>query len=244
MLQVVSRPRILLAEDTRMNREIVSALLEEQGYEVIAVEDGPSALAAFTKQPFDLVLLDVEMPGMSGLEVAAAIRKADRRVPVLAMTGHREESDRRRCIEAGMDEMLTKPVRPADLAEAIGRATGAGTAQPDWSRAVEALGGREGLLRRMAAAFVEEAPELMGALRTSIASGDCSAMRRAAHTLYGSLRHFDAGRAVEMADTLEAKAKSGDSDGVSDLAQELEGELNRLLPAIEEFAVPDQDTKT
>ncbi|MHC4341245.1 MAG: Hpt domain-containing response regulator [Planctomycetota bacterium] len=240
----MSRPRILLADDTRMNREIVAALLAEQGYEVVAVEDGPSALAAFTKQPFDLVLLDVEMPGMSGPEVAAAIREADGRMPVLAMTGHRDESDRRRCLEAGMDEMLTKPVRPADLADAIRRATGATTAKPDWARAVEALGGREGLLRRMAAAFVEEAPGWMGALQAAIASGDLPGMRRAAHTLYGSLRYFDAARAVELADILVAKAKRGESDGVSDLVRELEAELSRLLPAIEEFAVRNEDTKT
>ncbi|MHC4933086.1 MAG: Hpt domain-containing response regulator [Planctomycetota bacterium] len=240
----MTRPRILLAEDTRMNREIVSALLMEQGYEVVAVEDGPSVLAAFTSQRFDLILLDVEMPGMSGLEVAAAIRRADDRVPVLAMTGHREESDRRRCLDAGMDEMLTKPIRPADLAAAVGRATGSRSAEPDWSRAVEALGGRTGLLRRMAAAFVEEAPGQLAVLRAAIASADLPGARRAAHTLSGSLRHFDAARAQELASTLEGRAKRGEIEGASDLVDDLAAELTRLLPAIDEFAVQDEDTKS
>jgi len=115
--------RVLLAEDSLVNQKLVTALLERQGHRVVAANNGKEAVAAFRAQPFDLVLMDIQMPEMDGLETTAAIRVAEKQagthVPILAMTAHAMQGDRERCLEAGMDEYLAKPIRARRLFEMI-----------------------------------------------------------------------------------------------------------------------------
>lgn len=104
---------VLVAEDNRVNQRLAQAILEKAGHQVTIVNDGLEAVAACDRQRFDVVLMDVQMPGMDGLEAATAIRQAEqgrRRVPVIALTAHAMPGDRERCLEAGMDDYITKPI--------------------------------------------------------------------------------------------------------------------------------------
>lgn len=114
---------ILLAEDNLTNRKLVLKILEKHGYDVIAAENGAEALDAFDKQKVDLILMDVQMPVMDGLEATRAIRRMEAgrhsRIPILALTAHAMEGDREKCLNAGMDDYLTKPIQSADLLKKI-----------------------------------------------------------------------------------------------------------------------------
>jgi CheY-like chemotaxis protein len=122
--QETHRPlRVLLAEDNVVNQRLATRLMEKRGHTVVVVSTGRAALAALTQEPFDLVLMDVQMPDMDGLEATAAIRRweqgTDRHVPIIAMTAHTMQGDAERCRAAGMDGYVSKPMKPEDLYAAI-----------------------------------------------------------------------------------------------------------------------------
>ncbi|HMH25504.1 MAG TPA: response regulator, partial [Gemmatimonadaceae bacterium] len=121
--------RILVAEDNAVNRKLVMALLGKRGHTVVSVVNGREAVAAATKDAFDIVLMDVQMPEMDGLEATAAIRKLEvvtgAHVPIIALTAHAMKGDREICVAAGMDEYLSKPINPKQLFALIESLTGA-----------------------------------------------------------------------------------------------------------------------
>jgi CheY-like chemotaxis protein len=115
--------RILLAEDNAVNQLLATRLLEKQGHHVATVGNGRAALERLEKETFDLILMDIQMPEMDGFEATAAIRKQEestgKHLPIVAMTAHAMEGDRERCLAAGMDGYIAKPVRAKDLIDAI-----------------------------------------------------------------------------------------------------------------------------
>ncbi|HEX9079363.1 MAG TPA: response regulator [Desulfuromonadaceae bacterium] len=119
------RPHLLLAEDNDFNRQLAATLLEEEGYEVTAAEDGARALALFRGQRFDLILMDVSMPGMDGCEATRAIRTLEReqggRIPIIALTAGADAEERQACLDSGMDDVLLKPFSIRDLRESLAR---------------------------------------------------------------------------------------------------------------------------
>ena len=121
--------RVLLAEDDRVNQRVALRFLEKHGHSVRLVEDGWQALAALEAEAFDIVLMDVQMPGLDGLEVASIIRKKEAKTgghqPMVAITAHALTGDKERCLAAGMDGYVSKPVHDKDLMEAIDRCSGA-----------------------------------------------------------------------------------------------------------------------
>jgi two-component system sensor histidine kinase/response regulator len=115
----------LLAEDNLVNQRLVFAVLRKQGHDIEVATNGHEVLAAVDRTAFDLILMDVQMPQMDSLEATAAIRKTEKgssgRVPIVAMTAHAMKGDRERCLDAGMDDYLTKPVDLERLREAVQR---------------------------------------------------------------------------------------------------------------------------
>ena len=116
--------RILVAEDNAVNQKLALRLLEKQGHSVVVAGDGRQAIVLLEQQAFDLILMDVQMPNMDGLEATAAIRKNEKgraRIPIVAVTAHAMKGDRERCLAAGMDAYLSKPIRAAELNDTIGK---------------------------------------------------------------------------------------------------------------------------
>jgi two-component system sensor histidine kinase/response regulator len=113
------RSRVLLAEDNTVNQTLAVRLLEKRGYSVIVASDGRAAVEAFEKDQFDVVLMDIQMPGMDGFEATAAIREKEKltggHIPIIAMTAHALKGDQERCLSAGMDSYLSKPIRTSEL---------------------------------------------------------------------------------------------------------------------------------
>jgi two-component system, sensor histidine kinase and response regulator len=226
--------RVLVAEDGLVNQKLVRELLQKQGHQVTVVASGSEAVAAWQADPPDIVLMDVQMPGMDGLEATHEIRRLEsatgRHTPIVAMTAHAMKGDRQRCLEAGMDEYVSKPLRQqqllASMATALGLAavsatapapTGAAPAAAptaerviDWQDALDAVNGDRATLASVVEAFVMEAPKLTQQLRDALASGDAPVFRRASHTLKSSLRFFGAHAAADQAWQLENLGKDGD----------------------------------
>ena len=242
--------RILLAEDSLFNQKLAIGVLERQGHQVVVANHGQEALAAVQRQPFDVVLMDVQMPELDGLEATAAIRARERQtgghLPIVAMTAHAMKGDRERCLAAGMDGYVPKPIRAQQLFEVIQEVLGAAatltplaSAPPcavapavDWSAALEAVQGDRELLQDLVAIFLEECPRLIEQIRQSLAQGDAAQLRRAAHTLAGSFRHFAAAAAAEQAQRLASLGKDGDLTAAPELFAGLEAETERLLSAL------------
>jgi two-component system, sensor histidine kinase and response regulator len=130
-----TRSRVLIAEDNVVNQTLARRLLEKHGYLVSVVGDGRAAVAALKRQSFDMVLMDVQMPGMDGFEATAAIRKQEhlsgKHIPIIAMTAHALKGDQERCLAAGMDGYVSKPIRSKELYAVIESMLGASGVQPD-----------------------------------------------------------------------------------------------------------------
>ena len=218
--------RVLVADDASVNREVTAAMLGELGHGAVVVENGREAVSRVLREPFDLVLMDMEMPGMNGLEATAAIRAEESRggagLPVVALTGHDSAEDRQRCEAAGMNGYLVKPISIASLREEIDRIVG----QPKKPRQASK---REDLAQRIAAVFCEEAPLLLQSLREADRDGDSDALHRVAHTLYGSLTHFEREDAAEWADKLQQIGRKGEIGDAGPLVERLVRECEKLL---------------
>jgi two-component system, sensor histidine kinase and response regulator len=247
------RLRILLAEDSLMNQKLALGLLEAD-HDVTVATDGRQAVALWEKQAFDVVLMDVQMPIMDGLEATRVIRarerNTDRHVPIVAMTAHAMKGDRERCLAAGMDHYVSKPIRAARLFEALAAAacgmpgadippdegTPARLGQVvDWGEALHSVNGDRQLLREIVEAFLDESPRLLATIRTAIEQSDGRTLQRAAHTLKGSTRYFGATQVSEMALQLETMGARGHLGHARDSLADVEREMARLTPLLVDY---------
>src|SRR5471032_1303702 len=206
--------RVLLAEDNPVNQRLALRLLEQLGHRVTVVDNGQAALDHATRGVYDLVLMDVQMPELDGLAATRQLRQWELthggHVPVIAMTARAMAGDRERCLEAGMDDYLAKPISSARLRLALARYA-PDPAQPvlDWRGALLRLDGDAALLLELGAIFLDDGPQLWQDLTTALAAGDSERSLRAVHSLKGVLVNFGAAPALTVAGQLAADIHAG-----------------------------------
>ena len=245
--------RVLLAEDNAVNQKLVVTLLEQRGHSVVAVTDGRQAVEKAAEGGFDVILMDVQMPEMGGLEAASTIRAREggsgKHVPIVALTAHAMAGDRERCLQAGMDAYIAKPLRADELIAAIegiamgGVVEAAPAAGQDEDAAgsldeqvlVASFGGNRALLRDVIDVFLADSRSLMFELSSAVEGKDAGAVSRTAHSLKGSIGLFIKGPAFEAARRLEQDGRKGDLSGVEEACERLEREVDRLRDRLTEF---------
>jgi signal transduction histidine kinase/DNA-binding response OmpR family regulator len=247
--------RILLAEDNPVNQRLAVKLLEKQGHRVVITGNGKEALAALEREKFDLILMDVQMPEMGGFEAAGRIRELEKttggHIPIVAMTAHALKGDRERCLEAGMDAYVAKPVESRLLFEAIDSVAPAETTpepeaamqseEPavatevfDYESAMAMIDGDQELFQELVTLFMSESTELLEQIHVAMAQRDLKALERAAHSLKGSVGAFRAEPAVRVAQRLEDLARRGSFEEVETICETLVVEVDRLKQALGE----------
>jgi two-component system, sensor histidine kinase and response regulator len=244
--------RILLAEDSVINQRLAVSVLHKSGHVVSVVGHGKAAIEAWAARDFDLILMDVQMPEMDGLaatlEIRAREKSTGRHIPIIAMTAHALKGDRERCLEAGMDDYLSKPIRVQQLL-ALMEKVGGGSAQPDatqpppatggtgfdWSEGLAAVGGDQELLRTVIEAAAEECPRLLAAIRQALQDGNPDELRRAAHTLKGAIRMFGMSEASELAYQLELMGKNNTCERVPEVWPKLDAEMAPVIQAMQDY---------
>ena len=255
--------RILLAEDNITNQQVALGILKKLGLHADAVVDGVEAITSLETLPYDLVLMDVQMPEMDGFEATRRIRDPEsavlnHKVPIIAMTAHAMQGDRERCLEAGMDDYVTKPISPQALAGALDRWLPRADAVPaahapaepgagrSWTSTEAQVFDRAGLMTRVIGdedlaravvdGFLEDAPRQIEALREYLRAGDASGAIRQAHTIKGASATVGGEALCAVAQEMEKAATSGDLEGVRDHLPDLESAFGRLRAAMSEFA--------
>jgi CheY-like chemotaxis protein len=225
--------RILLAEDNLVNQKIVLGALGKGGHRISVANNGKEAVAAQQRETFDVILMDVQMPEMNGLEATAAIRQSEkgtgRHIPIIALTAHAMQGDRERFLEAGMDGYIAKPIRPQELFKAIAEqepvlAPTVAEALPeqptdqtlDRTMLLARVGGNVKLLRDVLSMFHRECPRLMGDLNEAISQRSAERIQQAAHTLKGTFGNLSAADAHAAALRLEQLSRQNDLADVGD----------------------------
>ena len=249
--------RILIAEDNSTNREVALGMLRKLGLRAEAVADGSEAISALESIPYDLVLMDMRMPVMDGIEAARQIRNPlsavlNHEIPIIALTANAMQSDREDCLAAGMNDFVQKPIRKAELRDALTKwlhtdkvaiSTAIGKVVP--TRTVEdaaAIFDRVGVLDRLEgdnelaqiifAAFLEDIPRQIQTLKELLKSGDAAGSARQAHSIRGASASVGGEGLCRVATEMEKAADAGDLDRVNIRMNELEAQFLLLRDAI------------
>jgi CheY-like chemotaxis protein len=233
------RLHVLLAEDNAVNQRLAASLLERRGHRVTIAVNGREALAALDRGSVDVILMDVQMPEMGGFEATAAIREAEQEtgghVPIIAMTAHAMKGDRERCLAAGMDDYVTKPLdskRLCAIVEDLAANRTPAAFEPSdaiLEPVLARVGGDRQLLSEISRLFVEDAPRHLDAIERAIDRREAESLRRAAHGLKGAAANFDASAVVAAARELEEIGSSAQFDRAADALTILHEETDRLL---------------
>jgi PAS domain S-box-containing protein len=251
---------ILLVEDNEVNRILVTKYLKRHGHQIFTAKDGRQAVEAYLKNRVDVILMDVQMPGMDGFEATEAIREREKttngHIPIIAMTAHALKGDREKCLNAGMDDYITKPINTDELFAALDRAVkgrlsahdhdqhnGAtpqegASALPydqdifDYAATLDLLDQDRELFREMRDLFLDSLPQHLEQVIQAVVAKDASAIAREAHQLRGSLATLSAKRASQAAAKLEMLARHGNLDEAAEAMTNLKMELQHLHDAL------------
>ena len=239
----------LVVEDNDYNQLLIVRLLENHGHSAVVAAHGREALAALGKERFDVILMDIEMPDMDGFEATARIQARfddGDCPPIIAITAHALKGDRERCLAAGMDAYLSKPLRASELFATMERLAGEGPApEPvdegdtpplDTAALLDRVEGNTKLARELAELLRARLPGMVAAVRAAVEQGDARALALAAHSLKGAFRLLSAASAAETAQRLEAMGRHGTVDDGAALCAALEAEVARLGPALARLA--------
>ena len=247
--------RLLLAEDNFVNQKLAVTMLQKRGHRVTVANDGVEALALLEREPFDLVFMDVHMPNMGGFEATAEIRRREKaqglpRIPIVALTALAMTGDREKCLEAGMDAYLTKPISARDLFGVLGQLLPAAETRAPAApapRSVETPAGPaldltqlrtnmdddEEMLQDIVGAFLRDHGNQLRELKAGLQSGDEKSALRSAHTLKGLLLTLAAQPAADVALECERCLREHDLKRAATHVPRLEAHLARLLPELQ-----------
>ena len=260
--------KVLLVEDNPVNQEHAAAVLGKWGHHVVRANNGREAVSLVGSESFDIVLMDVEMPEMDGYEATRAIREMEARtgrarVPIVAMTAHAMSGDREKCLQAGMDEYVSKPLRPklllqvieqlvprdSDPAGAERQRPPADTPKPapqaeptatplEMSREelLSRVGGSEQMLEKIVAVFLESCPANLREIEQALAAGELNGLERSAHRLKGSLGILGPPSMFELAERLEMMARKGDAQAAEQIYRQLVPAVQALQAALAQLA--------
>ena len=241
--------RILIAEDNAVNQKFLQRLLERMGHVTAVANNGVQAVDFFRTGNFDVIFMDVQMPEMDGYAATVAIRDLEKHsglhIPIIAMTAHALKGDREKCLEAGMDDYLSKPARLAEIEQALNHAVTRGASQdttPDlhsklstreravWDRAaaLDRLGGDESLLDELVELFFNDYPVLAKRLTDALARGDLASLREPAHTLKGSLGAIGLPATAGLAQEIESASRVEDATTAVSLIDRFMAEIEAL----------------
>jgi two-component system, sensor histidine kinase and response regulator len=259
---------ILLVEDTVANQKLVEFVLETRGHRIQIANNGREALAFLDQKYFDVVLMDVEMPDLDGFQTTAAVRVMSdprkARIPIIAMTAHAMTGDRERCLAAGMNAYLTKPISreglirlvenytPSSLAseqkqasEAVPAAPSAAEASFVLHEAVKRCFGRQEMFRKMVDSLFEDSINVLAEMEAGKAERDAEKVAKAAHRLKGTVLYLAAGPTLEVATTIERHGLAGELEAALGALPELERRLSRLKESLEEYrTTPGTEAKS
>jgi PAS domain S-box-containing protein len=234
--------RLLVAEDNAVNRQLAVALLRRLGYEADVVENGREALTALDRQDYDVVLMDVQMPELDGLEATRLIRErfGTGGPRIIAMTANAMEGDRDECLEAGMDDYLSKPIHRDELARTLARCRPAPTPETLDNTALGTLvtsfgGGDEArqTVSELVETFLDDGLAQMATLRDAVERGDSDETRRVAHTLKSNGATFGARTFADLCRELEARGREGEVGGTPELLARIDEEWERVREALQ-----------
>jgi two-component system, sensor histidine kinase and response regulator len=258
-LELRAELQLLLVEDNKINQEVALGILENLGYRADVVGDGQSALAALGAKEYDLVLMDCQLPGMDGYEASRLIREPDTPVlnhdiPIIATTANAMAGDREKCLAAGMNDYVAKPIKPDALERAIEEWTGGmpanvahRSAQPEPAVAptnalfdaedfLERLMGNQALAQRIIRGFVEETPGQIALLAQAINKYDTDQVRLIAHSIKGAAGNACGLEVREAAWKLEQKGTAGNLTGAATVMVELNASFERVKPVMQAFS--------
>jgi len=227
--------RILLAEDNKVNQMLAVALLKKRGYDVTVADNGREAVELVKRSEFDVVLMDVQMPEVDGFEATAMIRameaETSKRLPIIAVTAHAMEGDRQRCLDAGMDDYVSKPMDPEKLEAAIVRWTGQ---LPDFehARALDLAEGDVDMLASIVRLFLEKTPERMEAIRYALDARDASSLERTAHQIEAVAVSLAMPRLRDVAHRVAELGKRGDLVRAARLVIDLDQAVGDVTSAV------------
>ena len=228
---------VLVAEDNEFNSQLLEQLLGRRGHQLRLVSNGREALDMAGQQAFDLLLLDIHMPELDGFQVARAIRERERtaggHLPIIALTARSRKEDRQRCLAAGMDDFLSKPIQAADLWAAIDRIVAVrSSAGPsgllDPRVILASCGGDAAILENICGAFRARLPGDLKAVQDAMGDRDAPRLREAAHKLCGMVSAFST-VAGGVASQLEDYAAQGQFEEARPLIEQLEPMTRELM---------------
>ncbi|MCX7839586.1 MAG: response regulator [Anaerolineae bacterium] len=253
--------RVLVAEDNAVNQQVAVLMLQARGYHVDVVNNGKEALDALARASYDMVLMDCQMPEMDGFEATAQIRAREgtmQHTPIIALTAHALRGEREKCIAAGMDDYLAKPLTPETLYSTLRRWLPSArpspsesvampeTPQPDETepilnvRVLESFRQLQApdepdLVQQLIDLYLADVPERLNALRQAIAQGDATRLAQTAHSLKGSSANIGAQRVARVCLELERCGKANDLTSVAEQLAVLEQEIERARQALQEL---------
>ncbi len=253
---VKRRARILVAEDNITSQHVAVAILEKLGYRADAVANGKEAIASLQTIPYDLVLMDCQMPEMDGYEAAAHVRDPQSgvrnpKIPIIALTAHAMKGDREKCVEAGMDDYISKPFNPAPFAEMIEKwlpkqpapAAARPTAEPSSS----AIFNHAGLLDRLmgdartarivSGGFLEDIPRQIASLEAHLRVHDLAAVERDVHSIKGAAANVGGDALRSVAGAMEQALKAGDLSAIPARLMEMKESFQATRKAMEEQGI-------